>query len=153
MQLPSLDQEDPLEKGMATLSSILAWRIPWTGETGLLRSIGSQRVRCDWSNLALRHAQTKIQHRHNRSFSYFCLSVLLSGKYCKKVLSSSALLTFWAKQTIVEWPDQRTLGCLETPQPLPTRCQQLTPPHFCNNQKWLQPWPSGSRTGPAENPF
>ena len=41
----SLGQEDPLEKGMATHSSILAWRIPWTEETGRLQSIGSHRVR------------------------------------------------------------------------------------------------------------
>ena len=43
--VPSLGQEDPLEKGMATHSSILAWRIPWTEEPGRLPSIGSQRVR------------------------------------------------------------------------------------------------------------
>ena len=36
--------ENPLEKGMATHSSILAWRIPWTEELGRLQSIGSQRV-------------------------------------------------------------------------------------------------------------
>ena len=36
--------EDPLEKGMATNSSILAWRIPWTEEPGRLQSMGSQRV-------------------------------------------------------------------------------------------------------------
>ena len=40
----SLSQEDPLEKGMATHSSILAWSIPWTEEPGRLQSIGSQRV-------------------------------------------------------------------------------------------------------------
>ena len=40
----SLDQEDLLEKGMATHSSILAWRIPWTEEPGGLQSMGSQRV-------------------------------------------------------------------------------------------------------------
>ena len=39
-----LGQEDPLEKGMATQSSILAWRIPWTEETGGLQFVGSQRV-------------------------------------------------------------------------------------------------------------
>ena len=39
-----LGQEDPLEEGMATHSSILAWRIPWTEEPGRLQSIGSQRV-------------------------------------------------------------------------------------------------------------
>ena len=44
-QVQSLDQEDPLAKGMATHSSILTWRIPWTEELGGLQSIGSQRVR------------------------------------------------------------------------------------------------------------
>ena len=44
----SLGWEDPLEKGMATHSSILAWRIPWTEEPGRLQSIWSQRVRHDW---------------------------------------------------------------------------------------------------------
>ena len=42
--VPSLGQEDPLEKGMATESSILAWRTPWTEEPGGLQSVGSQRV-------------------------------------------------------------------------------------------------------------
>ena len=40
----SLDQEDPLEKGMATYSSVLAWRIPWTEEPGELQSMRSQRL-------------------------------------------------------------------------------------------------------------
>jgi len=43
----SLGQEDPLEEGMATHSSILAWRIPWTEEPGGLQSTGLQRVRHD----------------------------------------------------------------------------------------------------------
>ena len=38
--VPSLGQEDPLEKGMATHSSILVWRIPWTAEPGRLQSMG-----------------------------------------------------------------------------------------------------------------
>ena len=45
--VPALGQEDPLEEGMATHSSILAWRIPWTEEPGWLQSMGSQRVRHD----------------------------------------------------------------------------------------------------------
>ena len=45
MWIQPLGQEDPLEKAMATHSSILAWRIPWTQEAGGLSSIGSQRVR------------------------------------------------------------------------------------------------------------
>ena len=44
----SLGQEDPLEKGMATYYSVLAWRIPWTEEPGGLESMGSQRSWHDW---------------------------------------------------------------------------------------------------------
>ena len=44
MPVPFLYPEDPLEKGMATHSSILAWRIPWTEESGGLQSMGLQRV-------------------------------------------------------------------------------------------------------------
>ena len=43
-QVQSLGQEDPLQEEMASHSSILAWRIPWTEETGGLQSMGSQRV-------------------------------------------------------------------------------------------------------------
>ena len=52
MQVQSLRWEDPLEKEMATHSSILAWRIPWTEEPGGLQSIGSQRVGYDKRDLA-----------------------------------------------------------------------------------------------------
>ena len=55
MRVPSLGQEDPLEEGMATHSSILAWRIPWTEEPGGLQSVGSQRVGHNWSNITYRH--------------------------------------------------------------------------------------------------
>ena len=52
MPVQSLGQEDPLKEGMATLSNILAWKIPWTKEPGRLQSMGLQRVRHDWSDLA-----------------------------------------------------------------------------------------------------
>ena len=45
----SLDWEDPLEKEMATHSSILAWKILWTEDPGGLQSMGSQRVRHNWA--------------------------------------------------------------------------------------------------------
>ena len=54
-QVQSLGQEDPLEKGMASYSSILTWEILWTVEPGGLQSIGSQRVGFD---LATEHACT-----------------------------------------------------------------------------------------------
>ena len=46
-RVPSLGREDPLAEDMATHSRILAWKIPWTEETGGLQSIGTQRVRHD----------------------------------------------------------------------------------------------------------
>ena len=46
-RIQSLGWEDPLEKEMATHSSIHAWKIPWTEESGGLQSMGSQRVRHD----------------------------------------------------------------------------------------------------------
>ena len=48
--IQSLGLEDPLEKGMATLSSVRAWRIPWTEEPGGLQSMGSQRVGHAWAS-------------------------------------------------------------------------------------------------------
>ena len=47
-RVQSLGQGDPLEKGLATHSSVLVWRIPWTEKPGGLQSMGSQRVRHDW---------------------------------------------------------------------------------------------------------
>ena len=44
IQVQSLGRDDPLEKGMATHSNTLSWRIPWTEEPGGLKSLGLQRV-------------------------------------------------------------------------------------------------------------
>ena len=55
-----LGQEDPLEKGIAFCSSILAWRIPWTKEPGGLQSMGSQRARHNWATKT--HTYQNIGH-------------------------------------------------------------------------------------------
>ena len=60
----SLGQVDPLEKGMATFSSILTWRIPWTEEPGGLQSMGSQRVWHNW--MTNTHTHTHI-HTHTHT--------------------------------------------------------------------------------------
>ena len=54
--------DDPLEEGMATHSSLLAWRIPWTEEPGGLQSLGSQREGHGWNDLA---------HVYNIAVQYF----------------------------------------------------------------------------------
>ena len=70
-QVPSLQQEDPLEKGMATHSSILAWEIPWTEEPGELQSMGLQRVNHDLA--------TKQQKQQQHNFSRNAVPFDLQG--------------------------------------------------------------------------
>ena len=76
-QVRSLGWEDPLEKRMATHSSILAWRIPWTEETGGLQSMGSQRVRHDWVT------------KHSTEHDYMCKSMEgKRGDICIRIADS-----------------------------------------------------------------
>ena len=66
-RVQSLGQEDPLEEEMATHSSILVWRIPWTEELSGLQSIGSQRVGHDCRDLApvvTYHDQVQVMGTH-----------------------------------------------------------------------------------------
>ena len=71
-----LDQEDPMEEGPATHSSILASRIPWTEEPGRLQSMGPQRVGHDWATNTHTHT-----HTHNLVTEMMKSSVPLSGMF------------------------------------------------------------------------
>ena len=70
----SLGQEDALEEGMATHSSIFAWRIPWTEEADRLWFIGLQRVEHDWRDLAHRHSWKSRIRREYRLEIGRCLT-------------------------------------------------------------------------------
>ena len=72
----SLGREDPLEKEMATHSSILTWKIPWTSEPGRLPSMGSQRVGHDWA-------------------TSLSLWGFLSQQFCHLQITTVLLLSFW----------------------------------------------------------
>ena len=76
-QVRSLSWEDPLEKGMATHSSILAWRMLWTEEPGGLQSMGSQRVRHDWviNTLPFLKDSVSVSASHKRLLSTSLLCV------------------------------------------------------------------------------
>ena len=115
----SLDWEDPLKKGMATYSSILVWRNPWTEEPGRLQSMGSQRVGHDWGTNPLTFTlqqsdRAKVTHKLlsavtaptvNLTWScsqgfflyYFCLPapcsslVIFSGELQRMLVGTSAL--------------------------------------------------------------
>ena len=78
MQVQSLGPEDPLEKGMATHSSILAWRIAWTEESGGLPSMGSHRVGHDIVTTQARWPHPHISKR--KSSHVFCLTLGLRGE-------------------------------------------------------------------------
>ena len=78
-QIHSLGQEDPLEKGMVTHSSILAWEIPWTQEPGGLQSMGSQRVRHSWATrqqqqlkMTWKTGLTGSDWRKDKEVTHFC---------------------------------------------------------------------------------
>ena len=73
MQVLSLGPEDPLEKEMATHSSIVAWEIPWTEERGSLQSMGSQRIEHDFATIQRqqkKEAKTFVRHRNISKISY-----------------------------------------------------------------------------------
>ena len=78
-QVWSLGQEDPLEKRMATHSSILAWRIPWTEEPGGLQSMRSQRV--SMTEKLARTRYTWVLKCTFSGFASFILSCIESLKY------------------------------------------------------------------------
>ena len=86
----SLGQKDPLKKGMATHSSILVWRIPWTEEPDGLQSRGSQRAGHDRVTNTFTFTQTvcfKSDQSHFR-----CSAANMTGDYCIKQFSSTRLL-------------------------------------------------------------
>ena len=82
-QVRSLGQEDPLEEGMATHSSILAWRIPWIKEPGGLQSIRLHRVLHDWRDLAHMHAHTRT---HTHTHTHSCIHMLFQNLFHCRLL-------------------------------------------------------------------
>ena len=66
MRVRSLGWEDPLVKEMATHSSVLAWKIPWTEELSGLQSMGSQGVRHDWVTESGTHLNTVVLHSNGK---------------------------------------------------------------------------------------
>ena len=87
----SLGREDPLEKEMATHSSTLAWKIPWTEEPGMLQSMGSQRVGHEWTtSLSFFLHQIPGDQRwfHNSVFCFYWSIVAIQHYFsfcCTKV--------------------------------------------------------------------
>ena len=95
----SLGQENPLEKEMATHSSIHAWKIPWTEEPGGLQSMGSQRVGHDWAT-SLSPLSDLESHRIMMWLSS-CWNALTSHRiYMILLLTSSTDVTYVSLEII-----------------------------------------------------
>ena len=88
----SLGLEDPLEEGMATYSSILAWRVPWTEEPGWLQLIGSQRVRHDWSDLVHTHSQRQVTETDSHDKFHILINSFHMYIYTHKMVSGALQL-------------------------------------------------------------
>ena len=91
-QVQSLGWEDPLEKEMATLSSTLAWKIPWMEEPGGLQFLGSQRVRHDWVTdlnwLNQRSVKLFWKWQMNMGYKFSCQNVMRQDcKGCVTVIT------------------------------------------------------------------
>ena len=87
--IKSLGWKDPLEKGMATYSSILAWKIPWKQELGELYSMGSQRVGHDWETKTYSQVlfyNKNAKSRPVRSYKKFTLNFIRVPSYFPKLL-------------------------------------------------------------------
>ena len=105
-QIQSLGQEDPLEKGMATHSSISAWKISWTEKPNGLQSMRVQRVTHDWtSNTSLR----KRDYYSLNNADYYSLKFISSRE---PVTSFKEQSNFWGWFTIHRAPCDYLSNCV-----------------------------------------
>ena len=135
MQVWSLGQQDPLEKGMATHASILAWRIPWTEEPGRLQSIG-HRVRHDWSDWAHTHADN---FKQCQGLTPLLPSTDHSHLYLSPPVATASPTDYSACQSSIftQWLSP---GLLITSSSLPLR------PRGENSSLYMFPWVSKTPT-------
>ena len=126
-----LGQEDPLQKGMATHSNILAWRIPWTENSGSPQSMGSQRVRHNWETNTSCHltyygnhhgVSSKSQNSYHLAISYHIQRLFHFWKFtCRKQntnwkihMHSNVPYIFYNSQYIEESPVHKEQCCTGT---------------------------------------
>ena len=131
-QVRSLVWEDSLEKGMATNSRILAWRVPWTEEPGGLQSMGSQRVRHNW---ACSHALQIFQSFHSDGF--FVTHKLLSNENETNQVQENKTL-HWKKKKTIKVQHNKVLleKILSTPIPMSLTYFLQAIVHFGPSLQW-----------------
>ena len=121
----SLGWEDPLEKSMATKSSILAWRIPWTEKTSRLQSMGLQRAGPDWSEW------TCVQHKALLPVPFLYVYISISWLTFSWVFfSSTSTPCYYSLSVLQKWSILAThinysVSCSAAPSP---QCQPKARP-------------------------
>ena len=106
-QVCSLGWDDPLEKEMATHSSILAWKIPWTEDPGGLQSMELQRVGRDWAteHVTMRHELFRVHNVPWKKQQYLSIGGLLT----ERLIQSQCFKTTQRKVTMAAVPE---VSCL-----------------------------------------
>ena len=96
----SLNCENPLEEEMATYSSILAWKIPWTGDSGGLLSMGSQRVGHDWATNTLKenYFNEPLKLRSIHPWRMCCTWQVIPSTCTISLLNEEAACYSWAEK-------------------------------------------------------
>ena len=115
MWVPSLGQDYPLEKSMATHTIIVVWRIPWTDEPGRLQSIWSERVGHNWSDLACTHSIIKAM--------VFPVVIWMWALDHKK---------YWEPRNCCFW-----MVALKKTLESPLDCKEIKPVNLKGNKPWI----------------
>ena len=130
--------EDPLEEGMVTYFSSLAWKIPWTEEPGGLQSMGSQTARHNWSVLA----HTHILQVYNRVYSFYSFVLLLMniGLSSQGYGFSSSHVWMWELDYKESWALKNWCFwtvVLEKTLESPLDCKEIQPVHPKGDKSWV----------------
>ena len=139
MWVRSIGQEDPPEEEMATHSSILAPKIPWTGESDRLQSKGSQRVGHDWATKQASKQANIFKYSCCCSFAQLCTILCDPMDYSTPVFP--VLPWVCSKSCPLSWWCHPTISCSVTPVSF---CLQSFPEW--GSFPMIQPFPSGSQS-------
>ena len=150
-------QEGPLEKGLATYSSILAWRNPWTEEPGGLQFIGSQRIGHNWSYLACTHCRRQLGKAEvlkcNPSITLWSLEKMqILWSYIRSAAAAAAAKSLQLCPTLWDPIDGSPPGS-PVPGILQTRTLEWVAISFSNALKWKVKVKSFSRVRLLATPW
>ena len=124
---------------MATHSSILAWKIPWTEESGRLQSMGSQRVRHNWATNVCAHARARA-HAHTHTYTHTVKPDFSEIFMCLQVLLENFLVVVFYRKSTGESPQVIDLCAWDQAQNQFTWSRRLRLLYYPTKLSILHPW-------------